>query len=133
MCSLSASLQMQRGAYLQVCRGQLPNPSSACPLLPGSRVPAHTAVSNISNACRESHVELPVTPSHSEQPTHTHTQHGCTPSVLVSHRAFLKGLKNTVSSARGPLQRLEDTIKKDQLHVCAFIAQLAEVHIKTVC
>lgn len=73
-----------------------------------STLPAHTTVSNISNACRESHVELPVTP---QLHTHTHTQHGkgCTPAVLVSHHAFLKGLKNSFLSER-TLQRLEDTI-----------------------
>lgn len=48
-------------------RWQLLNSPSASFLLSGSRVPAHTTASNISNACRESHVELPVTPNYSEQ------------------------------------------------------------------
>lgn len=98
-------------------------------------LPAHTAVSNISNACRESHVELPVTPQLQRAThTHTHTQHGkgCTPTVLVSHHAFLKGLK-PVFSEKGPLQRLEDTIKRHQLQFFAFTLALAEVHEKIVC
>lgn len=101
--------------------------SLAVPPWQQSPSPHHTTVSNISNACRESHVELPVTPRLQRAThTHTHTEHanGCTPSVLVS-RAFLKGLKRIVSSAKGPLQRLEDTIRRDQLHFRTFIAELA--------
>lgn len=70
---------MERNAFLQYIsprfshpcsnrsRWQLLNSPSASFLLSGSRVPAHTTASNISNACRESHVELPVTPNYSQQ------------------------------------------------------------------
>lgn len=72
------TLQMERNAFLYISprfphpgsnrsRWQLLNSPSASFILSGSRVPAHTTASNISNACRESHVELPVTPNYSEQ------------------------------------------------------------------
>lgn len=109
-------------------RWQLPKPSSAWLFLPGSRVPAHTTPLSLTLATLAGRAMWSCLspPGYSEQHTHTHTEHanGCTPSVLVS-RAFLKGLKRIVSSAKGPLQRLEDTNRRDQLHFRTFIAELA--------
>lgn len=111
-------------------RWQLPQRSSACLLL-SQPTPLSLTLATLAGRAMWS---CPSPPSYSEQLTHTHTQHGkgCTPTVLVSHHAFLKGLK-PVFSEKGPLQRLEDTIKRHQLQFFAFTLALAEVHEKIVC